>query len=317
MLPDHNQFTYSIQRQTFYKHFMGVIVTLVELNLTTDKGRILTRIKLLCWCLRVGPNDLSAFAMPLMDSDYTEGAGAMEDDFRQRSGSGGIKSLFGTKPRQRNKSGDELKGDKNSSPTSGSKMKNFFESIRPRSKSDVSGMKKPGKKAAAAAQNMDRSMDESTLAPQLNSHGAVNSSVSQGATSHGAAAVTPVPKGPSKTLTPMSEILEGQMYNFGDKMTERNRHKSGPATPVEQFMSKFRNRSNSDSKPKKPTPTSPHEKTLSPPSSPKPHLDVSGDHSTLVKHRRRDFRNEVNDSGIHIHVYIKVIHRPTHAMSAF
>ncbi|XP_055959305.1 5'-AMP-activated protein kinase subunit gamma-1 isoform X4 [Patella vulgata] len=211
--------------------------------------------------LEVSLLDLSAFAMPLLESDVADGTGGMElpEDFRQRSGSGGIKSLFAGK-RQRNKSGDELGNkDKGNSPTSGSKVKNFFESIRPRSKSDVSGMKKPGKKHANS-QVMQHSMDEDSL--------------SSGGT-RPADSPSPGGRGPMDTLTPMGQILEDQMLDKGDgnhlsvtntSVNDRLRHKSGPVTPVEQFMSRFRGRSNSDSQPKK-KPNLP-EKTLSPPSSP-------------------------------------------------
>ncbi|XP_067650287.1 5'-AMP-activated protein kinase subunit gamma-1-like isoform X3 [Haliotis asinina] len=191
---------------------------------------------------RASKQDLSAFAMPLLDSDVADGSMMdVDQDFRPRAGSTGLKSLLGGKTRQRNKSGED---SKSGSPTTSSKVKNFFDNFRPRSKSDVSGMKKPGKKHAVT---MERSMDES----QLHAHG-----------------VTPTmlaPRGPADPISPMGQILEGQMM---DAKGDRARHKSGPSTPVEQFMNKFRTRSNSDSRPRSPRKKLETQKSFSPPSSP-------------------------------------------------
>ncbi|XP_041367495.1 5'-AMP-activated protein kinase subunit gamma-1-like isoform X3 [Gigantopelta aegis] len=185
--------------------------------------------------------DLSAFAMPLLDSDMDGNAMDVDHEFRPRSGSTGLKGLFSSKSKQRKGSGDE---GKINSPSQ-SKVKTFFDTFRPRSKSDVSGMKKPGKKSASVS--MDRSMDEVSLNSQV-----LGTSLM-------------VPRGPNEPLTPMGQILEGQMMSAGG---DRNRHKSGPPTSVEQFMSKFRARSNSDSRARTAKKPFNHQKSYSPPGSP-------------------------------------------------
>ena len=84
--------------------------------------------------------DLSTFAMPLLDSDMNQDSNNCDDadSFRPRSGSAGLRNLF----RKKHKSGDESKsgshGHSPVSPQSSSfKMKNFLDAFRPRSKSDV------------------------------------------------------------------------------------------------------------------------------------------------------------------------------------
>ena len=202
---------------------------------------------MLCVYFAVFCQDLSAFAMPLLESDQQDGLGATPMDLdstegRPRSGSGSNFKLFGGKSRQRNKSGEEspaAAGKNNgASPTSNtstsSKMKSFFDTFRPRSKSDVSGLKKPGKKNREAmgvsGLAMDRSMDESTLAHQ------------------GGAGVQYVPgfKSPVDPISPMGQILEGQMMGDAGGGDSRMRHKSGGVGGYEQRG--FRTRSNSDSR---------------------------------------------------------------------
>ena len=110
--------------------------------------------------------------MPLMESGDHAGSPVsplhssldnVDGDFRPRSGSTGIRGLF-SKDKHRKKSGDE--SSKGNSPSTSSKVKNFFDSIRPRSKSDLSGVKKPNKKAIQAAK-LEASMDESQLTSAL------------------------------------------------------------------------------------------------------------------------------------------------------
>lgn len=175
--------------------------------------------------------------MPLLESDLQDGIGTMDLDSqdqqgrpRSSSGSSGLKGLISGKSRQRNKSGDDP--NKNGSPTT-SKMKSFFDTFRPRSKSDVSGLKKPSKKAAVGVAGMDSSMDESQLQGTFAAH----------------------MKLPTDPMSPMGQILEGQMMGMGgDVQQERMRHKSagvgGSFLPPKDnsFMSKFRARSNSDSR---------------------------------------------------------------------
>ena len=118
-------------------------------------------------------------------------------------------------------------------------MKNFFDTFRPRSKSDVSGMTKPVKLPDLAR---DHSNNESfefvTVDQQLVSL-----------------------KSPLDPLSPMSQILEGQiMQGRSGAVTEkasiasRSKHKSMGLVGYDNFVTKFRERSNSDSrtKPHKP-----------------------------------------------------------------
>ncbi|PVD30963.1 hypothetical protein C0Q70_10239 [Pomacea canaliculata] len=200
--------------------------------------------------------DLSAFAMPLLESDLQDGIGTMDFEsdqhgqHRSSSTSSGIKGLISGKSRQRNRSGDD---SKTGSPTTSSKVKSFFDTFRPRSKSDVSGLKKPGKKSASGI-GMDRSMDETHLA-QL---------------------PAPYLKQSTDPISPMGLILEGQLLDVSPEGTERMRHKSagaGAYIPArDNFMNKFRARSNSDSRTKgtstqrKPLVS---QKSLSPPGSPR------------------------------------------------
>lgn len=205
---------------------------------------------LLCRCLcGCGPRmpanspDLSAFAMPLLENGMQEPD--LDNEYRVRSGSTSRKPNFlGKKEcRHRSKSGDETKS---SSPNS-SKMRSFFGTFRPRSKSDASSVKKP-KNPPIAIPNDSHLMEDKHLAIP----GAVNN---QNDTSH-SPVVSP------GALSPMGQILEEQMVG-------RSPHNSGPTTPVGQFINIFRTRSNSDSR------TKPHKKppllmqrSLSPPASP-------------------------------------------------
>lgn len=199
-------------------------------------------------------SDLSAFAMPLLENGMPETE--LDNEYRFRSGSTSRKTnILGKKEcRHRSKSGDEGKGN---SPNA-SKMKSFFDTFRPRSKSDLSGVKKP-KKPPVSSPNDPHTMEEH----HLSIPGSVND---QNDTSH-SPTISP------GTLSPMGQILEEQMVG-------RSKHNSGPTTPVGQFINIFRTRSNSDSR------TKPHKKppllmqkdirhkgkvqarSLSPPSSP-------------------------------------------------
>ncbi|XP_035826788.1 5'-AMP-activated protein kinase subunit gamma-2 [Aplysia californica] len=201
--------------------------------------------------LPVKPGDLSAFAMPLIDS---EGGETMADGSehvgrpRSSSGSSALKGLLGGKSKARNKSSE--REDKDKKDKDKDKKKGFFESFRPRSKSDVSGLKRPGKKPAI---QMDHSVDESALQANHRSYAG----------------------GSQEVLTPMGQILEGQMLNVPGE--DRQRHKSGPQGLKDAsagLLSKFRARSNSDSKPKSPRRPLTSQKSLSPPSSPR--ADRSG-----------------------------------------
>lgn len=162
---------------------------------------------------------------------------SVDGDFRPRSGSTGIRGLFAGKDRHRKKSGEE--NTKGNSPSTSSKVKNFFDSIRPRSKSDLSGVKKPNKKALSAARmRLDQSMDESSLSSALN-NGDVNISLPTN---------TAVPPGAQGNPTLMGAILTDQLT----VPNTRARHQSGPPTGVDQFNSRYRPRAMSDSKPQRP-----------------------------------------------------------------
>lgn len=203
--------------------------------------------------------DLSAFAIPLLESDLQDGGMDVDvPEGRPRSSSGsqgGLKQFFGSKARQRNKSGerelDPAKGGTNGAGGGGggsggkddkdgkssSKVKSFFDTFRPRSKSDVSGLKKPGKKhrdGVVGTIGMDRSMDESSLG--------------------GSGQVIPgfKPGSSQDPHSPMSQILEGQMLGVPGADGERVRHKSTGMVGYANFMSTFRARSNSDSRTKGP-----------------------------------------------------------------
>ncbi|KAL4222675.1 5'-AMP-activated protein kinase subunit gamma-2 [Mactra antiquata] len=198
------------------------------------------------------PKDLSAVAMPLMETDHSPSSpispalhGSMDGvdgDFRPRSGSTGIRGLF-SKDKSRKKSGDE--SAKVSSPSTSSKVKKIFDSIRPRSKSDLSGIKKPNKKAIQEAR-MDASMDESQLSALKNNEHVVHSTSMH-------------------DDSPMSRILGDQLR----VPNSRQRHQSGPPTAVDQFHNRYRPRANSDSKHMRPKKALVHQTSCSPPSSPR------------------------------------------------
>lgn len=165
--------------------------------------------------------------MPLIDSDVEDTMTDSNEYGRSRSSSGAsaLKNLLSSgKSKSRNKSVE--RDEKKDKEKEKDKKKGFFEQFRPRSKSDVSGLKRPMKKPAIPT---DHSLDESVLSAQ-NNHKSLMSS--------------------QEAITPMSQILEGQMLFVSDDA--RSRHKSGPSGNKDSFMSKFRARSNSDSKPKSP-----------------------------------------------------------------
>ncbi|XP_059172992.1 5'-AMP-activated protein kinase subunit gamma-2-like isoform X2 [Physella acuta] len=195
--------------------------------------------------------DLSAFAMPLIEPDAVDSNMADANDFQGRarssSGSTALKGFLGGKSKNRNKSTEREDREK-SKDKEKDKKKGFFESFRPRSKSDVSGLKKPNIKKPAI--QTEHSVDETVLSSSSSNHNRVYG-------------------GSQELLTPMGQILEGQMLNVPDE--ERTRHKSGPSVVRDAgFMSKFRARSNSDSKPMR-SPRRPlqSQKSLSPPGSPR------------------------------------------------
>ncbi|XP_052091892.1 5'-AMP-activated protein kinase subunit gamma-1-like isoform X5 [Mytilus californianus] len=171
-------------------------------------------------------SDLSAFAVPLMDTgvkEMTPSNDLADGDFRPRSGSTGLRGLFSRKNRQRKHSGDS--NAKETAPST-SKVQNFLDSFRPRAKSDLSGIKKPGKKVIPTVK-MDESMDESTLRDAL----------------------TNMQTDKTAPNTPMGQILEKQLLSPTNNVKQR--HLSGNE-PRDSFMSRFRPRSNSDSKAKSP-----------------------------------------------------------------
>ncbi|XP_064614021.1 5'-AMP-activated protein kinase subunit gamma-1-like isoform X3 [Liolophura sinensis] len=223
--------------------------------------------------------DLSAFAMPLLESDVRDVnmAGDLDIEPRTRTGSGasGLKSLIPGKLRTRSKSGDEqanvVNKNNNASPST-SKMKSFFDSFRPRSKSDLSGVKKPKKSAgrdiaSGDRPSMDRSMDESQLlAATRTGFGEQTSPLGPGQPSGKVTPRSP-PTMPQGT-TPMGQILEGQMYKNKDNIAD-SKNKLTTPSPVGKFMNTFRARSNSDSKAKRPErPKVIMQRSLSPPTTP-------------------------------------------------
>lgn len=200
--------------------------------------------------------------MPLLESDVRDVnmAGDLDIEPRTRTGSGasGLKSLIPGKLRTRSKSGDEqanaVNKNNNASPST-SKMKSFFDSFRPRSKSDLSGVKKPKKSASrdiasGDRPSMDRSMDESQLLAATRT--AFADQISPVGSGQPSGKVTPrsPPTMPQGT-TPMGQILEGQMYKNKDNVVD-SKNKLTTPSPVGKFMNTFRARSNSDSKAKRP-----------------------------------------------------------------
>ncbi|RUS89637.1 hypothetical protein EGW08_002558, partial [Elysia chlorotica] len=201
--------------------------------------------------------DLSAFAMPLIDPNSGDSS-MMNDsgDFgpapRARSGSGAsaLKGLLssGSKARSGGKASSDDKEGKEKKDKD-KKKGGFFEAFRPRSKSDVSGLKRPVRKPAAIP--TEHSVDEATL------------SVANAVGTTAVGSYHQKTYGGSQELaTPMGQILEGKMLQVD---ADRNRHKSGPGQAAKispgalkegggGFMNKlqFRTRSNSDSKPKSP-----------------------------------------------------------------
>ncbi|CAI9728112.1 Hypothetical predicted protein [Octopus vulgaris] len=158
---------------------------------------------ILCGCLQEPPHfqrygrgsspDLSAFAMPLLENGLPESE--LDGEYRYRTGSTGRKTNFlGKKDsRHRSKSGDESKGH---SPNS-SKVKSFFDTFRPRSKSDVSGVKKPKKPPLTGSIEIDESTSLHLHASSPFEQNGVHS-----------LSISP------NTLSPMGQILEEQMRSL-------------------------------------------------------------------------------------------------------
>lgn len=172
--------------------------------------------------------------MPLLEqgvNDATNCNDHPEGDYRPRAGSTGFRGLF-NKNKQRKQSGDDMKH----SPSTSAKVKSFFaETFRPRSKSDLSGVKKPGKRHHSA--KMDQSMDESHLRDSISPGKMEQCSPPGGGLPPG----VPNPKGDH--MSPMGQLLGGQLDDHN-----KNRHSSGQV----EFMDRFRTRSNSDSRAKPP-----------------------------------------------------------------
>ncbi|XP_061179905.1 5'-AMP-activated protein kinase subunit gamma-2-like isoform X2 [Saccostrea echinata] len=196
------------------------------------------------------PQDLGNFAMPLLEqgvNDATNHSDLPEGEYRPRAGSTGFRGLF--KNKQRKQSGDD---DMKHSQSTSAKVKSFFaETFRPRSKSDLSGVKKPGKRHSA---KMDQSMDESHL----------RDSISPGKTEQFSPPGGGLPPGISNhkgqdQVSPMGQLLGGQL---GDN--NKHRHSSGQA----EFMDRFRTRSNSDSRARPPKWKLTQQRSMSPPHSP-------------------------------------------------
>ena len=170
--------------------------------------------------------------MPLMEPDLRDATNANDvpdGDFRPRSGSTGLRGLFSGKSRQRKQSGDS--SAKMESSSTSSKVKNFFaDAFRPRSKSDLSGVKRPNKKHIQQMK-MDQSMDESQLRDSLQ-NGPTGGGIPPGLQNHRV----------TSPATPMGQILETQLAV--PTHNGKARHTSGPQ---DSFMNRFRARSNSDS----------------------------------------------------------------------
>ncbi|XP_023933008.1 5'-AMP-activated protein kinase subunit gamma isoform X4 [Lingula anatina] len=169
--------------------------------------------------------DLSSFAMPVLDQDALEPPGSSEE-FRPRSGSGGLKSLFRpNKIRQRHKSGEVVGSGPNSasgspkekeSGSGTSKVKTFFDAFRPRSKSDAAAMSRPRRKsgpAGVAAPITSSSLQVTGgldgIRPRAQSVGKRPDLVRPGTNSpnHNLDPLM-ASRSPVKAMTPMSQLLE-------------------------------------------------------------------------------------------------------------
>ncbi|XP_056007020.1 5'-AMP-activated protein kinase subunit gamma-2-like isoform X4 [Ostrea edulis] len=196
------------------------------------------------------PQDLGNFAMPLLEqgvNDATNCNDLPDGEYRPRAGSTGFRGLFNKKSRKQ--SGDDTMKQ---SPSTSAKVKSFFaETFRPRSKSDLSGVKKPGKRHSA---KMDQSMDESHLRDSISPGKMEQFSPPGGGLPPGIANH----KGQDH-VSPMGQLLGGQL---GDN--NRNRHSPAQA----EFMDRFRTRSNSDSRARPPKWKLTQQRSMSPPNSP-------------------------------------------------
>ena len=198
--------------------------------------------------------------MPLIDpssgdSSMMTDSGDFGHASRPRSGSGAsaLKGLLssGSKSKGGGKSSSSDDKEAKEKKDKDKKKGGFFEAFRPRSKSDVSGLKRPVRKPTSIP--TEHSVDESTLSV-ASAVGATTAIGGYHQRNYG---------GSQELASPMGQILEGQMLQVD--ADNRNRHKSGPGGPPGKispgapkegggFMNKlqFRTRSNSDSKPRSP-----------------------------------------------------------------
>ena len=187
--------------------------------------------------------DLSSFAMPLLDSDVNDVTMATDpdDSFRPRSGSGGIRNFF----RKKHKSGgdDSRSSSRGSSPgtTPGSKVKTFFDVIRPRSKSDAASAPAPNSNAYPKLQMKTRSGNvdfPETLYENDMRHRTGSASMSDRLS-----AGTPPTRHSLGSYGNPQMTAMGQLLADSSPQGERCRNQAG-------FMDRFRSRAYSDPKPR-------------------------------------------------------------------
>lgn len=147
--------------------------------------------------------------MPLLDSDVADmNNTTAESEGRPRSGSssstsGGIRNIF----RKKHKSGDESRSSsRGSSPgTTPSKVKNFFDVIRPRSKSDGNPPVMPGKARRSSATEPPTITEGLEYTPQRNR----------------SSSITPDQLRAPGSYTPMSQLLADKASTSQDQFRHR------------------------------------------------------------------------------------------------
>lgn len=179
---------------------------------------------LLCF---VSLQDLSSFAMPLLESETNDMATDVDGNFRPRSGSGGIRNFF----RKKHKSGDveSMKASASASSTGKpAKSRNFLEAIRPRSKSDVAALQMGRPRTQSVGLPMDTSEVRSRAEQEF-----------------------VLSKSPSGSVpTPMSALLSGDKSPSKPVPTQKEAAPAPGAVTPEMFVEMYRHRAYSDPRPR-------------------------------------------------------------------
>ncbi|XP_074659072.1 uncharacterized protein LOC141911886 isoform X2 [Tubulanus polymorphus] len=185
-----------------------------------------------------GGEDLSHFAMPLLESDTSgepnnTAADFVDGAYRPRSNSGGIKNLVRPKNRQRHKSQDESM--KVIVSPSGNKVKNLFDSFR---------SQKAKKKLSLQNDNLMNSPEfAGSHRPRSGSWGKKNNVATSAGSSPSPTSANKMldfPCTSPKTPTPMSQILEGRTVDgAAPAATTRKAARSPMGVPVDKLYQRF------------------------------------------------------------------------------